>query len=144
MDTIMIMKSRRREKPGFCHGDQTRDRGLRDGFRSAHSEHGLISDAVHNLSDIAAMIFSYWAEKGFRRPGEYGENLRLPQGRVYRRLCQQHRPIRCDRFYPLGAVGRLTAPPAIPGKEMLWCRIAFVGNGSPPFCCRKSRRETSI
>jgi len=28
----------------------------------------LISDAVHNLSDIAAMIFSYWAEKVSRRP----------------------------------------------------------------------------
>lgn len=28
----------------------------------------LISDAVHNLSDIAAMIFSYWAEKVARRP----------------------------------------------------------------------------
>jgi len=48
----------------------------------------LISDAVHNLSDIAAMIFSYWAEKVAHHPCQYGENLRLPQGRVYRRLCQ--------------------------------------------------------
>jgi cobalt-zinc-cadmium efflux system protein len=29
----------------------------------------LISDAVHNLSDIAAMTFSYWAEKVTRRLG---------------------------------------------------------------------------
>ena len=28
----------------------------------------LISDAVHNLSDIAAMIFTYWAEKVSHRP----------------------------------------------------------------------------
>lgn len=28
----------------------------------------LISDAVHNLSDIAAMGFTYWAEKMSRRP----------------------------------------------------------------------------
>lgn len=28
----------------------------------------LISDAVHNLSDIAAMSFTYWAEKIARRP----------------------------------------------------------------------------
>ena len=28
----------------------------------------LISDAVHNLSDIAHMLFSYWAEKVARRP----------------------------------------------------------------------------
>ena len=28
----------------------------------------LISDAVHNLSDIAHMLFSYWAERVARRP----------------------------------------------------------------------------
>ena len=28
----------------------------------------LISDAVHNLSDIVHMLFSYWAEKVARRP----------------------------------------------------------------------------
>ena len=32
------------------------------------SSMALISDAVHNLSDIAAMSFTYWAEKMSRRP----------------------------------------------------------------------------
>ena len=62
----------------------------------------LISDAVHNLSDIAAMIFSYWAEKVSRRPANYGKNVRLPQNRVYRRLRQQHRPVRRHRLRLLG------------------------------------------
>ena len=62
----------------------------------------LISDAVHNLSDIAAMIFSYWAEKVSRRPANETKDVRLPQDRVYRRLRQQHRPVRRHRLRLLG------------------------------------------
>ena len=105
----------------------------------------LISDAVHNLSDIAAMIFSYWAEKVSRRPANMEKTYGYHKVEFIAAFVNSIVLSVAIAFILWEAVGRLTAPPAIPGKEMLWVAvIAFVGNGSPPFCCRKSRRETSI
>jgi cobalt-zinc-cadmium efflux system protein len=38
------------------------------------SSMALISDAVHNLSDIVAMSFTYWAEKMSRLPATEHKN----------------------------------------------------------------------
>jgi cobalt-zinc-cadmium efflux system protein len=90
----------------------------------------LISDAVHNLSDIAAMIFSYWAEKVSHRPANAQKTYGYHKIEFIAAFVNSIVLSVAIAFILWEAVGRLTAPPAIPGKEMLWVAvIAFVGNG---------------
>lgn len=98
----------------------------------------LISDAIHNLSDIAAMIFSYWAEKLSRRPA----NARMTYGyRKIRFIAAFVNSIVLSvaiAFVLWEAVGRLAAPPEIPGKAMLLVAVvAFLGNGSATLFLQK-------
>ncbi|MDP3096620.1 MAG: cation diffusion facilitator family transporter [Syntrophales bacterium] len=98
----------------------------------------LISDAVHNLSDIAAMIFSYWAEKVSRRPADalktYG----------YRKMgfiaaCVNSIVLSVViAFIFWETLKRFTTPMEIPGREMLWVAVvAFVGNGAATLLLQK-------
>jgi len=98
----------------------------------------LISDAVHNFSDIAAMAFSYWAEKVSLRPA----NERKTYG--YRKIGFIAAFVNSIvlsvtvAFILWEAVGRLKDPPPIPGKEMLWVAVvAFVGNGAATLLLQK-------
>jgi len=98
----------------------------------------LISDAVHNLSDIAAMTFSYWAEKVSLRPA----NERKTYG--YRKIGFIAAFVNsivlsvAIAFILWEAVGRLKDPPPIAGQEMLWVAVvAFVGNGAATLLLQK-------
>lgn len=98
----------------------------------------LISDAVHNLSDIVAMGFSYWAEKMSRRPA----TARMTYG--YRKIEFMAAFINslilsvAIAFILWEAVVRLLAPPAIAGEEMLWvAMVALVGNGAATLLLQK-------
>jgi len=94
----------------------------------------LISDAVHNLSDIAAMIFSYWAEKVSRRPANERKTYGYHKIEFIAAFVNSIVLSVAIAFILWEAVGRLTAPPEIPGKEMLGVAvIAFIGNGAATF-----------
>ncbi len=91
----------------------------------------LISDAVHNLSDIAALGFSYWAEKVSRRPATQSKTY------GYRKIEFIAAFVNSIVLSVVIAVvfwetlQRLTSPPDIPGRQMLWiASVAFVGNGA--------------
>jgi cobalt-zinc-cadmium efflux system protein len=98
----------------------------------------LISDAVHNLSDIAHMIFSYWAEKVSRRPA----NERKTYG--YRKI-----EFIAAFFNSIGlsvviafvfweTLQRFGAPPEVPGRTMLSVAVvALVGNGAATLLLQK-------
>lgn len=98
----------------------------------------LISDAVHNLSDIASLILSYWAEKLARRPA----NERKTYG--YRKIefisAFVHSIVLSIiiAFIFWEALLRLASPPPIAGETMLWVAlIAFVGNGAATLLLQK-------
>ena len=98
----------------------------------------LISDAVHNLSDIAAMSFTYWAEKASHRPA----NALKTYG--YRKLgfiaaFVNSLVLSVVIVFIFGeSVQRLMSPAAIPGKTMLWVAIlVFVGNGAATLLLKK-------
>ena len=98
----------------------------------------LISDAVHNLSDIVAMGFSYWAEKMSRRPA----TARMTYG--YRKIEFVAAFVNslilsvAMAFIFWEAVSRLMAPPAVAGKEMLWvATVALIGNGAATLLLQK-------
>jgi cobalt-zinc-cadmium efflux system protein len=108
------------------------------GFGLLIQSMALISDAIHNLSDIAAMIFSYWAEKVSHRPANMEKTYGYHKVEFIAAFVNSIVLSVAIAFILWEAVGRLTAPPAIPGKEMLWVAvIAFVGNGAATILLQK-------
>ena len=91
----------------------------------------LISDAVHNLSDIATMIFSYWAEKISRRPATELKTYGYRKIEFIAAFVNSIVLSVVIAFVFWATLQRLTAPLEIPGREMLWVAVvAFVGNGT--------------
>ena len=98
----------------------------------------LISDAVHNLSDIAAMGFSYWAEKVALRPANKIKTYGYRKIEFITAFVNSIVLSVVIAFVFWESLLRLTAPPEIPGREMLWVAVvAFVGNGAATMLLQK-------
>ena len=98
----------------------------------------LISDAVHNLSDIAAMIFSYWAEKVARRPANTAKTYGYRKIEFIAAFVNSIGLSVIIAFVFWETLKRLASPPEIPGKAMLWVAVvAFVGNGAATLLLQK-------
>ena len=98
----------------------------------------LISDAVHNLSDIAAMIFSYWAEKVSRRPANAMKTYGYRKIEFIAAFVNSIVLAVVIVFVFWESVQRLMSPAAVPGKTMLWVAVvAFVGNGAATLLLQK-------
>jgi len=98
----------------------------------------LISDAVHNLSDIAAMIFTYWAEKVSRRPATALKTYGYRKVEFIAAFINSIVLSVVIAFVFWETLKRFTAPMEIPGKEMLWVAVvAFVGNGAATLLLQK-------
>ncbi len=98
----------------------------------------LISDAVHNLSDIAAMIFSYWAEKVSRRPATALKTYGYRKIEFIAAFVNSIVLSVVIAFVFWATLKRFAAAPEIPGKEMLWVAVvAFVGNGAATLLLQK-------
>lgn len=90
----------------------------------------LISDAIHNLSDIAAMGFSYWAERISRRPANARKTYGYRKVEFIAAFVNSIVLSVVIAFVFWETLKRLTSPPEIAGQEMLWVAIvALVGNG---------------
>jgi cobalt-zinc-cadmium efflux system protein len=91
----------------------------------------LISDAVHNLSDIAAMSFTYWAEKISRRPANDRKTYGYLKIEFIASFINSLVLSVVIAFVFWKSLQRLMAPADIPGKTMLWVAlVAFAGNGA--------------
>jgi cobalt-zinc-cadmium efflux system protein len=89
----------------------------------------LISDAVHNLSDIAAMGFSYWAEKLSRRPANELRTFGYRKIEFIAAFVNSLVLSVVITFVFWESIQRLFAPADVSGRTMLWVAvIAFVGN----------------
>jgi cobalt-zinc-cadmium efflux system protein len=98
----------------------------------------LISDAVHNLSDIAAMIFTYWAEKVSHRPANAAKTYGYRKVEFIAAFVNSIVLSVVIAFVFWETIKRFTAPMEIPGKEMLWVAVvAFVGNGAATLLLQK-------
>lgn len=98
----------------------------------------LISDAVHNLSDIAAMTFSYWAEKVARRPANKRKTYGYRKIEFIAAFVNSIGLSVIIAFIFWESLKRLASPPEIPGKEMLWVAVvAFIGNGAATLLLQK-------
>jgi len=98
----------------------------------------LISDAVHNLSDIAAMTFSYWAEKVSRRPANETKTYGYRKIEFIAAFVNSIVLSVVIAFVFWETLKRFIAPMEIPGKEMLWVAVvAFIGNGAATLLLQK-------
>src|SRR4030042_33502 len=98
----------------------------------------LISDAVHNLSDIAAMIFSYWAEKVSRRPANAAKTYGYRKIEFIAAFVNSIVLSVVIAFVFWETLKRIVSPPEIPGRGMFWVAVvAFIGNGAATLLLQK-------
>lgn len=98
----------------------------------------LISDAIHNLSDIAAMSFTYWAEKISRRPANERKTYGYLKFEFIAAFFNSLVLSVMIAFVFWESIQRLMAPADIPGKTMLWVAVvAFIGNGAATLLLKK-------
>jgi len=106
----------------------------------------LISDAVHNLSDIAAMSFTYWAEKVSLRPASARKTYGYRKIGFVAAFVNSLVLSVVIAFVFWESIQRLISPAEVPGQTMLWVAVvAFVGNGAATLLLKKiSARNFNI
>lgn len=106
----------------------------------------LISDAVHNLSDIAAMSFTYWAEKASLRPANALKTYGYRKLGFIAAFVNSIVLAVVIIFIFWESVQRLMSPANVSGQTMLWVAVvAFVGNGAATLLLKKiSARNFNI
>ncbi|MBW6485229.1 MAG: cation diffusion facilitator family transporter [Syntrophobacterales bacterium] len=98
----------------------------------------LISDAVHNLSDIAHMLFSYWAEKVARRPPNERKTYGYRKIEFIAAFVNSIGLSVVIAFVFWETIKRFTTPAEVQGQVMLWVAVvAFVGNGAATLLLQK-------
>ena len=98
----------------------------------------LISDAIHNLSDIAHMLFSYWAEKVARRPANETKTYGYRKVEFIAAFVNSIGLSIVIAFIFWETLKRFTAPAEVSGPVMLWVAVvAFVGNGAATLLLQK-------
>jgi len=110
------------------------------------SSMALISDAVHNLSDIAAMGFTYFAEKMSRRPATEVKTYGWRKMEFIAAFVNSIVLSVVIAFVFWESVQRLLSPAEVSGKTMLWVAVvAFAGNGLATLLLKKiSARNFNI
>jgi cobalt-zinc-cadmium efflux system protein len=110
------------------------------------SSMALISDAVHNLSDIAAMSFTYWAEKMSRRPATEHKTYGWRKMEFIAAFINSIVLSVVIAFVFWESVQRLFSPAQVSGTTMLWVAVvAFVGNSAATLLLQKiSARNFNI
>ena len=89
----------------------------------------LISDAVHNLGDIAALTLSYWAEKISKRSTSEKKTYGYKKIEFLAAFVNSLILSVAIIFVTYEAINRLINPLSIEGNQMLFVAIvAFVGN----------------
>jgi cobalt-zinc-cadmium efflux system protein len=98
----------------------------------------LISDAVHNLSDIAHMLFSFWAEKVALRPPDERKTYGYRKIEFIAAFVNSIGLSVVIAFVFWETLKRFTAPAEVHGQAMLWVAgVALVGNGAATLLLQK-------
>ncbi len=98
----------------------------------------LISDAVHNLSDIAHMLFSFWAENVARRPPDERKTYGYRKIEFIAAFVNSIGLSIVIAFVFWETLKRFSTPAEVPGRTILWVAVvAFVGNGMATLLLQK-------
>lgn len=98
----------------------------------------LISDAVHNLSDIAHMLFSFWAERVACRPPDERKTYGYRKLEFIAAFVNSIGLSVVIAFVFRGTLKRLATPAEVEGAAMLWVAVvALIGNGAATLLLQK-------
>lgn len=98
----------------------------------------LISDAVHNLSDIAHMLFSFWTEKVARRPANKRKTYGYRKIEFIAAFVNSIGLSVVIAFVFWQTLQRFVEPAEVPGGTMLWVAcVALLGNGAATLLLQK-------
>jgi len=105
----------------------------------------LISDALHNLSDIAALSFAYWAEKISRHPANTRKTYGYLKMEFIAAFMNSLVLSVVIAFVFWESAQRLLTPADVSGRTMFWVAlVAFAGNGAATLLLKKIQHKISI
>jgi cobalt-zinc-cadmium efflux system protein len=105
----------------------------------------LISDALHNLSDVAALGVSYAAVRVGRRPADERYTFAFQRAEVLAALANAAALIAVAAFIAVEAVGRVMSPrPVEGGLVMAFAAFGMVANAAAAFLLRGRYNDLNL
>ncbi|MDZ7611227.1 MAG: cation diffusion facilitator family transporter [Candidatus Moranbacteria bacterium] len=102
----------------------------------------LISDAVHNFSDVGALVLSWWGEKIKTKESNQQKTFGYKRAEIIIALLNSLVLVAVVIFIFYEAVGRLFNPTEIQGGVMMiMAAVALVGNGIATYLLEKDSHE---
>jgi len=102
----------------------------------------LISEAIHNFTDIGSMGLSFWGEKLANRPKTNNKTFGYKRAEVIIAFTNGGILLAVTIFIIIEAIGRLLRPETVAGFQMLIAAvIALVGNGIATYMLEKDSHK---
>lgn len=98
----------------------------------------LVSDAVHNFSDVGSMALSWWGEKVKKKESNSVKTYGYKRAEIIIALFNAVTLLVVVVFIFIEALRRLSAPSEITGGYMIWMAlVALIGNGIATYLLEK-------
>jgi cobalt-zinc-cadmium efflux system protein len=98
----------------------------------------LLSDALHNFSDVLSLVISFWAQKIARRPASFKQTFGLKRAELIAAFVNALTLIIVALYLMYEAVTRFMSPVSIEPGIVIWMAIlAIAGNGLSVFLLKK-------
>ncbi|EKE25417.1 MAG: cation diffusion facilitator family transporter [uncultured bacterium] len=102
----------------------------------------LVSDAVHNFSDVGSMVLSWWGEKVKKKEATFAKTYGYKRAEIIIALFNAMTLLAVVVFISIEAFQKLSAPADIAGSHMIWmAMIALVGNGFATYILEKDAHK---
>lgn len=102
----------------------------------------LVSEAIHNFTDVGSMGLSFWGEKLADRPKTNQKTFGYKRAEVIIAFTNGGLLLAVTAFIIIEAVGRLFHPEAVVGFQMLIAAtVALIGNGIATYMLEKDAHK---
>ncbi|EKD58835.1 MAG: hypothetical protein ACD_56C00041G0005 [uncultured bacterium] len=102
----------------------------------------LVSDAVHNFSDVGSMSLSWWGEKVKKKESNNAKTYGYKRAEIIIALFNAATLFVVVVFIFIEAIKRLSAPAEIVGGYMIWMALAaLIGNGIATYLLEKDSHK---
>lgn len=98
----------------------------------------LLSDALHNVTDIGSMVLSFWGEKVAARPSTMRKTYGYKRAEIIIAFVNGGVLLAVVGFILIEAIQRLFAPVEVAGlRVLIVATVAFLGNGIATYLLEK-------
>ena len=103
----------------------------------------LLSDALHNFSDVLALVISWGARRLARKKSTYQRTFGYRRAEIFAGFINSVTLIIISLFLIYGAVQRFLHPVAIDGQIVIWlAALSIVLNGASVLLIRREARDS--